>query len=192
MMKPALLAMASGAVPTFLEKFGDRMPDGLRGALDEAVASYGELIDFAAKDADFTLCHTDTHLGNIQFQAGQPRFLDWQAFTMQSYSYDVAYFLNGNLTIKDRREHQDALLDSYFDALKKGGVTDLSRDDVTTSYHRAAAGQLTTIPLIAGAFLTDDDRGRAMAHAWLPRFFAAMEDSDAPKQLAELLAEARA
>ncbi|MFP6747419.1 MAG: phosphotransferase [Alphaproteobacteria bacterium] len=192
MMAPALLAMASGAVPTFLERFGDRMPRTLRDALDIALEAYGEILDFAAKDPDKTLCHTDTHLGNIQFQDGRPRFLDWQAFTMQSYSYDVAYFLNGNLTINDRRKHLEALLDTYFDALSKGGVDDLSRQDVGASYHRAAAGQLVTIPLITGAVLTNDEKGNQLANAWLPRFFAAMEDSDAPKQLRELLAEARA
>ncbi len=192
MMAPALLAMATGAVPNFLERYGDRMPQSLRDALDIALEAYGEIIEYAAKAPDQTLCHTDTHLGNIHFQAGQPRFLDWQAFTMQSYSYDVAYFLNGNLTVDNRRRHLEAFLDTYFEALCKGGVDDLSRDDVTASYHRAAAGQLVTIPLIAGSVLTDDEKGRLLANAWLPRFFAAMEDSDAPGQLQELLAEARA
>ena len=190
-MAPALVGMANQVIPGFLERFGDGMPVELRSALDEARGAYGELIEFAAKNPNQTLCHTDTHLGNILFQNGKPRFLDWQAFMIQSFSYDIAYFLNGNLMPKIRRKNQEYFLDTYFEALNEGGVSDLARDDVTLAYNREAAGQLVTIPLIAGAFLTDDERGNTLAAAWLPRFYAAMEDSDAPKQLADLLAEAR-
>ncbi|MBT4490999.1 MAG: phosphotransferase [Rhodospirillaceae bacterium] len=191
-MAPALTAIAGGTVPGFLDRFGEHMGPELRASLEEALGVYGEMIEFAAKAPNQTLCHTDTHLGNILFQAGQPRFFDWQAIMIQSYSYDVAYFLNGNLATEVRRSHLEALLDSYFEALCAGGVRDLSREDVTASYHREAAGQLVTIPMIAGAFLTNDEKGHDMAAAWLPRFFSALEDSDAPKQLHDMLAEARA
>ena len=190
MMAPALVGMANQVIPGFLDRFGDGMSVELRSALDEARGAYGELIELAAKNPNQTLCHTDTHLGNIVFQAGKPRFLDWQAFMIQSFSYDLAYFLNGNLMPSIRRKNQEALLDTYFEALNQGGVSDVSRDEVTLAYNREAAGQLVTIPLIAGAFLTDDERGHTLAAAWLPRFYAAMEDSDAPKQLADLLADA--
>ena len=192
MMAPALTALASGAVPKFLDQYGERMPQELRQALDLALPAFGEMLDYAVKDPNQTLCHMDSHLGNIQFQDGQPRFIDWQGFAMQTYSYDVSYFLNGNLTNELRRQNLDALLDSYHEALTKGGVDDIGRNDVTDAYHRQSAGQLVTVPLIMGAFVGNDERGRMTANAMLPRFFAAMEDSDAPKQLAELLAEARA
>ena len=81
------------------------------------------------------------------------------------------------------RTHDSAWIRSRFELPVLGEVE--SVDDLE------AAGQLLTIPLIAGAFLTDDERGNTLAAAWLPRFYAAMEDSDAPKQLADLLAEAR-
>ena len=95
-MAPALVGMANQVIPGFLERFGDGMPVELRSALDEARGAYGELIDIAAKNPNQSLCHMDTHLGNILFQNCKPRFLDWQAFMIQSFSYDIAYFLNGN------------------------------------------------------------------------------------------------
>ena len=121
-MAPALVGMANQVIPGFLERFGDGMPVELRSALDEARGAYGELIEFAAKNPNQTLCPTDTHLGKILFQNGKPRFLDWQAFMIQSFSYDIAYFLNGNLMPTIRRKNQEALLDTYFEALNEGGV----------------------------------------------------------------------
>ncbi len=191
-MTPALSAMAGGAVPGFFDRFGDRVPEHLRGAMEQALSAYGELLAFVGENGLQTLCHMDAHLGNILFQDGRPRFFDWQAYFKMSYSYDVAYFLNGNLTVKTRQQHQAALLETYANALHEGGVDEVSLEDITAAYHRESAGQLVGIPLIAGAFLTDDERGNTMANAWLPRIFAAMDDSDAPKQLADLLAEARA
>ena len=96
MMAPALVGMANQVIPGFLDRFGDGMSVELRSALNEARGAYGELIELAAKNPNQTLCHTDTHLGNIVFQGRKPRFLDWQAFMIQSFSYDLAYFLNGN------------------------------------------------------------------------------------------------
>jgi len=190
-MKPALIAMASTAVPGFLKRFDEQIPDALRAGINLAWEVYSELIDEAAKEPNQTLCHTDCHVGNFVFQDGGPRFFDWQAYMLQSYAADVAYFLNGNLVTAARRKHLDVLLDGYYAALCAGGVGDISRQDVTDDYHRQTAGQLVLIPLISGAFLSHDEKGALLAETWLPRYFAAMEDSNAPEELATWLAEAR-
>ena len=191
-MTPMLVAMTAQAVPTFVERFGDHMPGFLRDGLGDAVAVYGEILNSITDTPNQTLCHVDTHLGNIQFQDGRARFLDWQAFMTNVHIYDVAYFLNGNLAIEDRRANLDRLLACYHRALSEEGIAQISLDDVVQAYHRQAAGQWVTIPLIAGAFLSNDERGEIMADAWLPRFFSAMEDSDAPARLNDWLAEVRA
>ncbi len=182
---PMLVGMAQETVPVFLDRFGHHMPPALKDGLFGAMAGYGELLSYFERLPDIALCHVDTHLGNMTFEDGdrRVRFFDWQAFMINAARYDLAYFINGNLTVEDRREFLPELLACYHEALVDSGIADLSLDQVHDIYHRQAAMMWVTIPLIAGGFLTNDERGDAMAEFWLPRHFSAMEDSDAPAQL---------
>ena len=65
-----------------------------------------------------TLLHGDPHIGNTYVTPdGEVGFLDWQMARRGNWSLDVGYFLQGALTVEDRRQHERALLEEYRDAL---------------------------------------------------------------------------
>ena len=186
---PALMAMVPQGIPNFVARFGDSVPTDMLDGLEYAAGNYAHIVDAGLRYRDQTLCHIDAHLGNIAFENGRARLFDWQAFMVHSGSYDVALSINANLNQADRRAALPELLDSYHQALIDGGVADFSRQDVEDHYHRQAAFLWVTIPLLSGAFITNDQRGEIFAATWLPRIFSALVDCDAPKQLDVLLSE---
>ena len=68
---------------------------------------------FATVDAGpATLLHGDPHIGNTYLLAdGDIGFLDWQVLRRGNFSLDLGYFLQGAVTIDDRRVCERALID---------------------------------------------------------------------------------
>ena len=65
-----------------------------------------------------TLLHGDPHIGNTYVLPDDDvGFLDWQMVRRGNWSLDLGYFLQGALTIEDRRRSERELLDEYRAAL---------------------------------------------------------------------------
>ncbi len=65
-----------------------------------------------------TLLHGDPHIGNTYvLPDDEVGFLDWQMVRRGNWSLDLGYFLQGALTIEDRRRSERELLDEYRGAL---------------------------------------------------------------------------
>jgi hypothetical protein len=65
-----------------------------------------------------TLLHGDPHIGNTYvLPDDEVGFLDWQMVRRGNWSLDLGYFLQGALTIDDRRTGERDLLDEYRGAL---------------------------------------------------------------------------
>jgi aminoglycoside phosphotransferase (APT) family kinase protein len=61
-----------------------------------------------------TLLHGDPHIGNTYvLPDDEVGFLDWQMVRHGNWSLDLGYFLQGALTIDDRRAGERDLLDEY-------------------------------------------------------------------------------
>jgi hypothetical protein len=84
------------------------------------------------------LAHGDAHIGNTYRVPGEtgPRFLDWQVFSLGSWSVDVSYFLVGSLTVDNRRRHEESLLRHYLEVLAAQGVVAPTFDEAIESYRR--------------------------------------------------------
>ena len=66
-----------------------------------------------------TLLHGDPHIGNTYVLPDDDvGFLDWQMARRGNWSLDLGYFLQGALTIDDRRRGERELLDEYRGALR--------------------------------------------------------------------------
>lgn len=86
-----------------------------------------------------SLAHGDAHIGNTFIrEGGLVAFLDWQGVCLAPWSYDVAYFITGALSVADRRAHEHALLNHYRSALSAAGGPVLDADDCWTAYRRHA------------------------------------------------------
>ncbi|MDT7754816.1 MAG: hypothetical protein QOH27_714 [Mycobacterium sp.] len=126
------------------------------------------------------LIHGDFRLDNMLFgEPGADRPLtvvDWQTVTWGPAFTDVAYFLGCALPVAQRREHYDALLHAYHDAL--GGQTPVTIDDVREGVrHQSFFGVLMAI--VSPMLVARTDRGDEMFMAMMQRNAQHVLDADA-------------
>jgi aminoglycoside/choline kinase family phosphotransferase len=69
-----------------------------------------------------SLCHGDTHLGNLFFEGDTPGFLDWQATLMAPSLRDVSYFLVSSVDPADLAGAERGLVDRYAERLAANGI----------------------------------------------------------------------
>ncbi|HEX6389558.1 MAG TPA: aminoglycoside phosphotransferase family protein [Solirubrobacteraceae bacterium] len=124
-------------------------------------------------DGPHCVVHGDAHIGNTYLDAyGTPGFLDWQTVCRGPWSYDVAYFVGGALSVADRRAHERALLDGYLEALRAHGGPRIDADDAWRDYvrHTLHGFLWAATPPV----MQTPERVRAMAE----RYVAAIEDHE--------------
>jgi Phosphotransferase enzyme family len=87
-----------------------------------------------------TLLHGDPHIGNTYvLPDDQVGFLDWQMARRGNWSLDLGYFLQGALTIEDRRRSERGLLDEYRNALVLSADEMPTADEVWLRYRASVA-----------------------------------------------------
>jgi hypothetical protein len=112
----------------------------------------GELVDDIWKPfigsltrAPQTLLHGDPHIGNTYvLPDGEVGFLDWQVLRRGNWSLDLGYFLQGALTVEDRRRHERELLGEYRDALALPADELPSPEEIWLRYRASVAHGLCT------------------------------------------------
>lgn len=129
-----------------------------------------------------TLLHGDPHIGNTYVLPDNTvGFLDWQMVRRGSFGLDLGYFLQGALSIEDRRNCERALLDEYRDALRLP-VDDVPTDqDVWLAYRASVAHGLA----IWMATLSGGDAWQRadICLAFAQRYAAAFVDLDTRQAL---------
>jgi aminoglycoside phosphotransferase (APT) family kinase protein len=87
-----------------------------------------------------TLLHGDPHVGNTYVLPDDDvGFLDWQMARRGNWSLDLGYFLQGALTIEDRRGAEQDLLGEYRNALTLPDDELPSTDEVLLRYRASVA-----------------------------------------------------
>lgn len=87
-----------------------------------------------------TLLHGDPHIGNTYvLPDNEVGFLDWQMARRGNWSLDLGYFLQGALTIEDRRRGERDLLAEYRGALDLPADELPSADEVWLRYRASVA-----------------------------------------------------
>ena len=123
--------------------------------------------------AEKCLTHGDAHLGNMYVDAaGKPYFLDWAGASRCPWSYDVAYFVVGGLSISDRREHERRLIGRYLATLADAGGPALDPQIAWEGYRRHCLHGLiwSTLPPVM--------QSAENVHAMSDRYVAAIVDHD--------------
>jgi aminoglycoside phosphotransferase (APT) family kinase protein len=129
-----------------------------------------------------TVCHGDTHLGNLYVEAdGRPGFYD--AYPSRSpWCHDVAYHIVAALDIGDRRDWEAALLAHYLIALKGNGVSNAPDfPEAWEAYKRGIAWGLFVFLVNESQFQSDLING-----AYLVRFCDAALNHDTYRRLGAL------
>ncbi len=92
-----------------------------------------------------TLLHGDPHIGNTYvLPDGRVGFLDWQVLRRGNWSLDLGYFLQGALTVEDRRAHERELLAVYRDGLGLPADELPGADEIWLRYRASVAHGLCT------------------------------------------------
>ncbi|MDA4109124.1 aminoglycoside phosphotransferase family protein [Mycolicibacterium holsaticum] len=128
-----------------------------------------------------TLIHGDTHLGNWYINDAQRMGLcDWQCISAGHWSRDLAYALASTLTVEQRRDWEDALIDAYLERLAAQGGAVETRARAMELYRQQLFGALAmwTTTLQPPKFLPDM-QPQATSAEMLRRILTAIDDHDA-------------
>lgn len=172
-------AIYNASLPGFMEVFGDHLRPQMVPVAEVYGSHHPKLLDrFAAMP--HTLVHFDYRADNLFFDAdGSVAVIDWQSISKGGGASDVGYFLGQNLTVDDRRAHEDALLRAYHDGLTAGGVDDYPYDQFFHDY-RVGLVYGWVIPVFAvGTLDSSSERAMSLWTAVLERVQSAIFDHDA-------------
>jgi aminoglycoside/choline kinase family phosphotransferase len=167
--------------PTFLERYGDDLPDRCLRWCERFVDMIPAWIATHLGDP-VTMTHGDFRLDNLFFfDDGTMAVIDWQLSMRSPGQADFVYFCANNLTTEMRREHEMALLERYVAGLHAGGVPDeaVTVESVTQGYLQGLVFYAVTF---GASLLTIDavnERGIALFDALVHRTFTAVDDLDA-------------
>lgn len=126
-----------------------------------------------------TLCHLDFHIDNMFFEPGadDPVVLfDWAGAHWGRGTNDIAYFLGFVLDPEIRRAVEVAALDHYHETLVANGVTDYTRDELTTDYRLGVLFALWVVPIaVANLDMSSDYAKRLISNVITNKFSAALD-----------------
>lgn len=81
--------------------------------------------------------HGDCHIGQTYIGAnGRPGLVDWQGAHINSALHDVSFFINGILSIEDRKAHDKDIFRHYLNSLHKSGGPKIEFDDIWPEYQK--------------------------------------------------------
>src|SRR6185295_12959296 len=98
---------------------------------------------------------------------------------------DIGYFAITSLTTDTRREHENALLDAYWRALKEAGVHDYTKDQCLQDYRLGIVNAY--IVMVLGVALLDAMSQRDPA--WTLEMLRRMEAASSDHQLVTWLGD---
>ena len=174
----------------FSERYRDRIAPEHRDVCERLVASFDAyVVGEAAAQRAHGLVHGDYRLDNMLFgEAGADRPLtvvDWQTVTWGPAMADVAYFLGCALPDQLRRDHYDALLHAYHDAL--GPNAPLSFDEVRDGVRRQSFFGVM-MAIVSSMLVAQTERGDDMFMVMLERHCQHALDTGALATLPEPVA----
>ncbi len=177
---PAMLALQDVFLQCwgpYREFLGDRVPAELIPVGDRLGRMITRIMqEMTAKPC--TIVHGDYRADNFFFDRGGEPFtvVDWQIVIKGVGAFDLAYLLAGNVTVENRREHEDYLVKLYHHHLVENGVEDYDFETCWRDY-RTCVLIAWIWPVIAiGSLDPSNERGVAFFHEWSRRAMTAVVD----------------
>ena len=100
--------MEAAPLPAALERLGEGAPAEVTSlTIETLIDSIWKPYVATLTTSPQTLLHGDPHIGNTYLlPSGEVGFLDWQVARRGNWSLDLGYFLQGALTVEDRRQQR--------------------------------------------------------------------------------------
>jgi hypothetical protein len=165
----------------FYERYRDQIASEHREVCERLVASFDAYVTGEAEpQRAHGLVHGDYRLDNMLFgEPGADRPLtvvDWQTVTWGPAMTDLAYFLGCAVPDQLRRDHYEALLGAYHDALGANALVSL--DDVRDGVRRQSFFGVM-MAIVSSMLVERTDRGDEMFMVMLQRHCQHVLDTDA-------------
>lgn len=180
--------MEMAPLPAALERLGADAPGQVTSlTIDRLIESIWKPYIRTLTASPQTLLHGDPHIGNTYLlPSDEVGFLDWQVARRGNWSLDLGYFLQGALTVEDRRRSERGLLEEYRGALGLPKAEMPSADEVWLRYRASVAHGLTLwlCTASAGELWQRPDIALALAQ----RYSFAYADLDTRSALAQIAA----
>ncbi len=163
--------------------WGDRLDPAAMPWLDTLCDRYTDYLDWFIESGPLTFCHYDLRPDNILVEPTGICVLDWQLPVRHRGTFDISYFLGQNVPTEFRRQHQDALVRRYHDAITGLGVEGYSFERCWDDYrasmlmHVVSATQIQTLD-------GGNERGQQLLDAMLTQGWQSAVDLDAGDALA--------
>jgi aminoglycoside phosphotransferase (APT) family kinase protein len=132
--------MQAAPLPAALERLNDAPAEVKSLTIEQLIDNIWKPYIRSLTTSAQTLLHGDPHIGNTYVLPDDDvGFLDWQVARRGNCSLDVGYFLQGALTIEDRRSSERVLLEEYRDALALPADELPSLDEIWLRYRASVA-----------------------------------------------------
>jgi aminoglycoside/choline kinase family phosphotransferase len=166
----------------FVQFVGDKLSPAMKRT-GEALATKIILMLDGLADMPKTLVHGDYRADNLFFGGTEDgsalAVVDWQVSSRGGGTFDVGYFLAGNVSPQVRRAHEMDLLQLYVRTLKEHGVQNFNLDDCLEAYRFATLYCLVYAVIVIGTLDTTNARGVSLFHTAAERVVTAIADLDA-------------
>jgi aminoglycoside phosphotransferase (APT) family kinase protein len=178
-------SMARG-VDAGIARAGDRLAAEITRLGGEAIDRSWQRYIATLAHGPSTLLHGDAHIGNTYTLPGnRVGYLDWQVVRRGDYGLDLGYFLQGALTIEDRRASEADLVDHYLKSLTLPKDEQPSLDAAWLRYRASVAHGLTIWLATSASNWQLPEVSLTLAE----RYATAFIDLDAPQAIDQLSAQ---
>ena len=141
-MQPYVAWGRMGAkIPEAIEFMGDSCPEEVRSmTVKEIIEDTWVPFIGSLSASPQTFLHGDPHIGNTYvLPDDEIGFLDWQVVRRGNWSVDIGYFLQGALTVEDRRRNERDILEEYRTALDLSSEERPSAEEIFLRYRASAS-----------------------------------------------------
>ena len=161
-------------------EWADRVPPAAIDVARSVDPQFEELLHRTAGGPS-TLIHSDTRLDNVFFEKDGDgiAMIDFQLALQGRAVADIAYLVGTSVPHELGREHWEAILRHWHEAVADLGITDYPFDDALRHYREAAMYFLSGAMSLIGTFDAGNDRGASMAEAYSTRILNHVVDIDA-------------
>jgi hypothetical protein len=176
MVKAMIAGLMVSGLPALHERFAERIPARIAGALPDDSAGWESFIG-QLDVGPHTLVHNDCRLDNLFFaDDGAPVFVDWQMPGTARGSQDLANLLAGSMEPELLSVHWRSLLERYHERLVAGGVGDYPLEQCIFHYRQNLIWPLGQGLSLLGALGGGD--GRGVGAKIITRSLSAMAELD--------------
>ena len=177
--------------PAFADGFSAFLPAGGLALFEAFVGNYKKINEVLAARTPWTLVPQDYRVENLLFSADPSptvMVLDWQGIGRGPGAYDLAYLLGGSMTPELRRQHEQALVETYHAQLLNHGISNYPIQACHDDYALAhLMGGLATPILLGGAMDLSNDRGVNLVATMATRHATAALDHNGLQQLKNIV-----